>query len=125
MKTRFKSLIKTFAPIFLMLMTMFVFGFGCNTSKPTPDPLAGFHPYYKILDQSIVSDYQNYTRTLSPEEKKYLGPSPVSSFEDDTGQHAIMIKIGLDGTVWEHILIYDKDDKRVKTIKYSPGGYRS
>jgi hypothetical protein len=104
---------------------MFLCGFGCSSSKPTPDPLAGFHAAFKILDQSIVNDYQNYIKNLSPEEKQNLGPYPASFFENGTGQHAVKITIGLNGTVWRHILIYDKDDKRIKTIKYASGGYRS
>jgi hypothetical protein len=125
MKTQFKNLINNFTPVFLMFMTMFLFGFGCNTSKPTPEPLAGFHAASKNPDQTIVDDYQNYIQTLSPEEKKYLGPSPVSYFEDETGQHAAVSTIGLNGTWWRHVLIYDKDNKRIKTIKYASGNYRS
>ena len=40
-------------------------------------------------------------------------------------QHAVDIEIGINGTSWKHILIYDKNDKRVKLIKYSPGTYQS
>ena len=125
MKKQLKDSINKFALTFLMLMSTFIMGCGCNTSKPTADPLAEFHPCFKILDQSIVNDYQNYIQTLSPEERKNLGPSPVSSFEDGAGQHAVQIKIGINGTVWLHVLIYDKENKRIKTTKYSIGHYAS
>jgi hypothetical protein len=46
-------------------------------------------------------------------------------FEDGTGQHAVEIRIGLDATNWRHILIYDKNDNRIKTIKYADGHYAS
>jgi hypothetical protein len=108
-----------------VLLVAFVWVIGCAAPKPTSDPLAGFHAASKGLDQLIVNDYQGYMENLSPEEKKYLGPYPASFFEDGTGQHAVRIKIGLNGTVWLHVLIYDKDNKRIKVIKYSPGGYRS
>jgi hypothetical protein len=100
---------------------------SCSAPKPTPDPLTGFHAASKKLDQALIDDYQNYMqKNLSPEEKQNLGPyPPVDFFEDDTGQHAVKIKIGLNGTVWEHILIYDKNDNRIKTIKYASGNYRS
>ena len=105
---------------------MFLCGFGCSSSKPTSDPLAGFHAASKKLDQTIVNDYQNYMQNLSPEEKQNFGPyPPVDFFEDGTGQHAVQIKIGLNGTVWLHDLIYDKDNKRIKTIKYAAGHYAS
>ena len=111
--------------IFCFLLAMFLCGFGCSSSKLTPDPLAGFHAASKNPDQIIEKDYQDYIQTLSTEEKKYLGPSPASFFEDGTGQHAIRITIGLNGTVWRHVLIYDKNDKRIKTIKYASGDYHS
>jgi hypothetical protein len=104
---------------------MFLCGFGCSSPKPTPDPLAGFHAFYGKLDQSIVNDCQNYIQNLSPEEKQRLGPYPGSPFEDDTGQHAVDIRIGINGSNWHHVLIYDKDNKRIKTIKYISGHYAS
>ena len=126
MKTCFKNPADNLALIFLMLVTMFIC--GCDTAKLTPDPLAGFHAGdFRDLNsnKAITDDYNAYIQTLSPEEKYYLGPSPIGFFEDGMGQHAIKIEIGINGTSWVHVLIYDKDNKRIKTIKYSPGGYRS
>jgi hypothetical protein len=111
--------------LFLAMAAMLVLGFGCNTSKPTPDPLAGFHAAYGKVDQSIVNDYQNYIQTLSPEEKKYLGPYPGKFFEDGTGRHAVQIEVDLQPNAWYHVLIYDKDDKRIKTVKYVDHQFRS
>lgn len=125
MKTKIKNSINKLALVVLMLMSTFILGCGCNTSKPTPDPLAGFHSASKKLDQSIINDYQNYIQNLSSEEKQNLGPYPASFFEDGTGQHAVRIEIGINGTSWEHVLIYDKNNKRIKTIKYSTGHYAS
>src|SRR5258706_3984378 len=124
MKTQFKNPVKNFAPIFLMLIAMFFFGFGCNTSKPTPDPLAGFHwcSLTKLdSNKAISDDCQDYIQKLSPVENRSL-PSP-SYFEDRTGQHAVEIIIGINGRWWRHVLIYDKDNKRIKTIKYATGYY--
>ena len=112
--------------IFSFLLVMFLCGFGCSSSKPAPDPLAGFHvSSLGNLDsnKAITDDYKDYIQKLSPEERKFIGYTEY--FEDGTGQHAVKITIGLNGTVWEHVLIYDKDNKRIKTIKYSNGGYRS
>jgi hypothetical protein len=97
-----------------------VWAVGCAT----PNPLAGWKPASANPDQAIVNDYQNYIQKLPPEERKYAGGA-IEIFEDGTGQHAIMIPIGLNGTVWRHVLIYDKDDKRIKTIKYASGNYGS
>jgi hypothetical protein len=122
MKTQFKNLANNLVLFFLALMTMFICGCGCNTSKPIPNPLASFHPASQNPNQIIEKDYQDYIQTLSPEERQ--SPS-VHFFEDGTGQHAVDIIIGMNGRWWRHILIYDKADKRIKTIKYKTGYYAS
>jgi hypothetical protein len=101
---------------------MFLCGFGCSSSKPTPDPLAGFHvSSLGNLDNNkeITDDYKAYIKTLSPEEQKFATLDDY--FEDGTGQHAVLITVGLNFTNWRHVLIYDKDNKRIKTIKYISG----
>jgi hypothetical protein len=103
----------------LALCAMIFSGCSCSAPKPTPDPLAGFHAASKNPNQTIENDYQNYIHTLSPDEQKYL--AYVECFEDGTGQYAVKITIGLNGTNWRHVLIYDKDNKRIKTIKYISG----
>ena len=106
------------------MLAFFVFGFGCNTSKPTPDPLAEWQKIYTHdPDPAIVKDYQDYIQSLSSKEKKYA--TYDDEFEDGTGRHAVLITIGLNGTNWRHILIYDKDNKRIKTIKYVSGNSAS
>ena len=75
------------------------------------------------LDPVIAEDCQNYIQKLSQEEKNSVQVSGY--FKDGTGQHAVQIEIALDGTWWEHVPIYDKNNKRVRTIKYVAGHYRS
>jgi len=106
------------------LLATFLCGFGCSSPKPTPDPLAGWQKAYgEEPNQIIEKDYQDYIHTLSPDEQKYARVSGY--YKDGTGQHAVQIEIPLNGTWWFHVLIYDKDNKRIKTIKYSSGGYSS
>jgi hypothetical protein len=104
---------------FWILLGAFIWAAGCAT----PNPLANWRRASANPNQTIVNDYQNYIQKLPAEERKYAGP--IECFEDGTGQYAILIYIGLNGTVWQHVLIYDKENKRIKTIKYSSGGYRS
>jgi hypothetical protein len=101
-----------------MLMAMFVLGFGCVTN-----PLEGWH--FSNLDPNkvIAADYLDYIQKLPSSERKYA--YYAHSFEDGTGKYAVQIEIPLNGTWWEHVLIYDKDNKRIKTIKYSNGHYAS
>jgi hypothetical protein len=105
----------------LALCAMIFSGCSCSTTKT--DPLAGWQKDYGTLDQPIVNDYQNYIQNLSSKEKKHMGPTDF--FKDGTGQYAVTIIVGINGRYWRHILIYDKDDKRIKTIKYKTGYYQS
>ena len=91
------------------------------------DPLAGFHAGDdRTLDanKAITEDYKDYIQKLSPKETRYLGP--VFYFEDGAGQHAVRIESDIDGKdCWYHILFYDKDNRRVKVVKYFYGRYQS
>ena len=110
----------------LALCAMIFSGCSCSAPKPQPDPLTGFHMAdLQHLDdnKTITADYKAYIQTLSPDEQKRAGP--ILYYEDGTGQHAVDIEIGINGTSWKHVLIYDKDNKRVKAVKYSSGSYRS
>jgi hypothetical protein len=107
-----------------ILLVAFVWITGCATR---PDPLAGWKPIfgrdYESVDLAIRDDYRAYFQKLPPEEKNNVGP--IELFESATGQHALKTEIPLNGTWWIYVLIYDKDNQRIKTIRYSPGGYRS
>jgi hypothetical protein len=92
---------------------------GCTTTNP----LAGWKPYFHEPDQKVTSDYQGYIQKLPPEERQFAGM--IQYYEDGMGHIAIEIQVPLNGRCWEHILIYDKDNNRVKTIKYMSGHYRS
>lgn len=110
----------------LALCAIMVSGCSCSAPKPQPDPLAGWQVSdLKNLhdNKAITDDYKAYIQTLSLDEQKYAGP--INFYEDGSGQHAVEIRIGLDGTEWRHVLIYDKDNKRIKTIKYEAGHYYS
>lgn len=123
MKQTNKSSINCFK-IFLVLLAALAFGSGCAAPKPAPNPLAGWKvAFNKEPDQTITKDYQEYIQDLPAGERIYARVSQY--LEDGTGRHAIVIEIALNGTWWNHILIYDENDKRVKVIKYSPGGYQS
>ena len=97
------------------------FAFGCYPSKPTPDPLEGFYvtatmdpDSYKAIDE----DSKNYIQTLSPKEKDMAGRE---FFEDDNGRHAVKITYTLNDRNWVHVLIYDKNNHRIKAVKYVSG----
>jgi hypothetical protein len=121
MKTQFKNSIKNFAPIFLVLVTMFLFGFGCKT----PDPLAAwtFKPYQNLnshnnhLEQVIVDDYEGFIKQNSLDVVSEI----YGLHEDGKGQYAVDFDVGAGHDVIHYILFYDKDGKRIKVEKYLAG----
>jgi hypothetical protein len=124
MKTQARHFISRFGLAFLVLFAAIFWVAGCATR--TPEVLAGFHfSSLKNLDSSkaITDDFQDYLQKLSPEERKYAGPHEY--FEDGTGQHAIRIETDQYNERWYHVLIYDKENKRIKVIKYCEGRIQS
>jgi hypothetical protein len=114
-----------FTPCVLLMASMCVV--GCTSLTHHSDPLAGWHWTFSQdpakLDRTIVDDYQDYIQQLPARERKHVGD--IFFFEDGTGQHAVRISILLNGTEWAHILIYDKDGKRIRASKHRAGRYRS
>ena len=107
---------------FCIFLTAIFWVVGCAT--PTPDPLAGWKPdFSRQTDQAIINDYQDYIRKLPAKKEQFI--ISTEYFEDGMGQHAIAIQTGENGSVWKHVLIYDKNGKRKKVIRYKNGGYRS
>ncbi len=93
MKTNILNSINKLGLVFLMLMSLFILGCRCSAPKPAPNPLVGFyHADEANLDKNkaITDDYKSYLQTLSPDEKKYVGP--ILFFEDGMGQHAVRIE---------------------------------
>lgn len=125
MKSRLESIGRYFKTI-VLLLTMFMLECGCVTSKPTPDPLAGwrFSSLNNLHSNKAVSDdYQDYIQKHLAKNGSFVGS--VDFFEDGTGQHAVLIKMGVNGTWWDHVLIYDKANKRINVLIHKNGGYRS
>jgi hypothetical protein len=128
MTARITNCVSRFELFFLVLFASLFLAAGCATPKPAPNPLAGWNGVStrgsKKLDQAIVSDYQEYIQKLRSK-NYFIDENNIWFYEDATGQHAIRISIPLNGTEWEYLLIYDKDGKRIKIIKYISGYYRS
>ena len=125
MKARMKNSISYF--LFAVALSAMLIS-GCNNSapKPTPDPLAGWHYYDRTkVSELITDDYQDYIKKLPPKQKGYTGD--ISFFEDSTGQHAVSIQIfeGNQNASWQHVRIYDKDNKRINVIRYGYIKYQS
>jgi len=111
---------------YILLTTLLVWTVGCAGFARHSDPLAGWNLIYSNqIPKSISNDYQDYIQKLPAGVRYYVQGYNIRFFEDSAGQHAAKISIPLNGTWREHILIYNKDDKRINVIKYSDGEYRS
>jgi len=81
------------------------------------DPTAGWKfTGWRSTNEVITADYQDYIQKLPSKIKDSAFFEGI--LEDGTGQHAAKIRLYSDGTVWVHVLIYDRSDRRIKVIKY-------
>lgn len=124
MKMPIEKFIKSICVVFIVLSAALFWETGCATR--TPNPLAGWQ--FSRLDNfdsipEIAEDYHSYINNLPRKERTNIGP--IQFFEDNTGQHAVRMEIALNGTDWAYVLIYNKENKRVKVIKYVAGHYSS
>ncbi len=126
----------SFTAVALALCVTIIFGCGCSSSKPVPDPLAGwtFKPFpgweippYRYntnhLDKAVIDDYQKFIsdRRLNP-----FG-AITGFYEDGTGRHAVDFQAFPPGenATWNYVLIYDKENRRARTIRYNHIEYQS
>jgi hypothetical protein len=77
------------------------------------------------LDKAIKDDYKNY---LQKHEPFYFVNGPAFSdgptfYEDGTGQHAVRIEVGSNGSYTVYIFIYDDHNVRKKIMRFADGGY--
>ena len=78
------------------------------------------------VSADIWADYKSYVASLSPEERREAFETRTRLLEDGTGRHAIEIGIpvsaGVSGVFWwDHVLVYDTNNKRIETLKYKRG----
>ena len=133
-------------PSFILLVAAFVFVAGCES---TTNPLAaGWKSVAPIGckggEMSATIDTLPGYKAISDDVQVFVNKLPirkdpfgfgdrrycywiqaVTLFEDSTGQHAVKIEIPLDGTYQNYVLIYDKSNARIKTIRFASGHYAS
>ena len=120
-----KTPIKRFWPIGLLLSATLVWTVGCADLFPHSDPLAGWQRYsVDYIDKEIIKDYEAFIQTLPREERIQLDKYAPHPYENGKGSHAIRFDVGIReffvDRIWYYVLIYDKENKRVKVIRY-PG----
>jgi hypothetical protein len=133
---------------FFLALAVFALVAGCES---TTDPLAaGWKSVtpigYKVGEMSAdISPIPGYP-TISDDVQKFVNQLPVDHladyagggtrrwcywifgvtlFEDGTGQHAVKIEINRVNHDENYVLIYNKSNIRIKTIRFSSGHYAS
>jgi len=125
----------------VILLSLLVFGFGCIIIRPGENPLLGWKMVGSTIwaawdspeEQnpghfpiSIIDDYKDFLKHIPRTLKKTPPPIfQVCYFDDENQQHAIEITIPENGIWWKYVLIYNKDNKRIRTVKYASGRYMS
>ena len=101
-------------------------GFGCNTSQPATNPLAGWQKAYNEEPSKIIDEDLNaFITQRSPE--GYRPVEVIGYYKNNAGQHALNLELFEyhKNSSWHYVLVYDKDDKRIKVIKYDFRKYQS
>jgi uncharacterized protein YceK len=94
------------------------------TFKPFPGwetPPYGYNTNH--LAQAIIDDYQGFIK----EKRLFLSGAITGFYEDGTGQHAVQFAAFPPGenATWQYVFIYDKENKRIKRIRYNYRRYMS
>ena len=135
-------------PVLLLGIPLAVIGLsGCEMFASHTNPLADWKQMAPVgcIDgemsaevstipgySQISDDVQTYVNQLPVDQGPTWDPSPrrwcywledMAFYEDGTGQHAVGFTILHDGTSWGYVLIYDKNNKRIKTGRYVIGHY--
>lgn len=133
MKTQTKTNIEYFALIFVGCLAAIICISGCVAPKQKSDPLAGWNPVgdisYRVnpegsflgsdpCSQTIIDDVKRFIHTFPPAQRG-AGAGPFQLYEDGTGQHAVGFEVFVGPyTSYRYALFYNKEDKRVKVVKY-------
>ena len=118
--------------VFYFLLTVTVCLTGCFTPMDSPvevfyshtNPVEGWKNLQFAKDPNpspaIDKDYHDF---INKSVRGFI--LDTNYLEDGKGQHAITIQAGRDDTYWTYVLIYDRNDKRIKVKKYISGHYMS
>lgn len=98
---------------------------GCT---PHSDAMAGWKELGAFSEegvpQTIKRDALAYFSTLPDEERESIEYDwAVRYWEGENGQHAAVLEAPHDGEYWSIALIYDRDNHRLRVLKYSTGSF--
>jgi hypothetical protein len=115
---------------FFLLLALLVLAGGCaTTGRDTLEGWKDLGSAYVLkgcpFGQTIKDDYQSFNQRLSPYERRSVDDIWIEFYEGTDRRRAVKITTlgkGIIGEIWwNHILIYDSDNKRIKMIRYKSG----
>jgi hypothetical protein len=105
--------------VWLMLAAL-TFGCASRRTNPLKEWTLRYDQTAALLNRKAIDvDYHSYIDHLSAKEKDYIGA--IELFENGNGLTAIRIDTHVTKAIRTHVLIYDSENKRIKTIKYVRG----
>ena len=95
------------------------------TFRPFDEYAPPFDRHHYQLDKAIIDDYQQFIADKNFRYPSMYLPRPLTGYYDDerTGQRAVTFSVDRKGTGWTYVLIYDRQNKRIKAIRYVSGYY--
>ncbi len=105
-------------------------GTAACTRVPHTDPLAEWKRLGSItvapVPEVIKQDARAYFQTMPAHDRREAtNDYAVDCRTDGGGQYAVVLYSPEDGEHWNYALIYDRDGRRLKVLKYSTGSYHS
>ena len=98
---------------------------GCKNGEMTAEisPIPGYKvisdDVQKFVNKLPVDHFSDCTRRWC------YWIEDMRFYEDGTGRHAVSFQIPHNGTSWGYVLIYDKNNERLKAVRYVQGHYMS
>ena len=104
--------------------------YGCASILLHINPLKDWTPVAMLADASIPAtirqDAMTYIQQLPKSARNSAQmESNLEYWEDGAGQRAVVLNSSCDGQRWQYALIYNRNNQRVKVLRYSVGGYSS
>ena len=84
-----------------------------------PAALKGWKETKDLPADTVVTDYNDYVEKLPKAERP--GVADVKYYVDDDGRNAVAVLVNVGDTQWTHLLVYDKQHKRVEMTKFAAG----
>ncbi len=92
---------------------------NAEPASAVPAELKGWQTTAGLPDKAVITDYNDYINELPQDERVKV--ADVRYFNDGAGRNAVAIAVNGKDVPWTHVLIYDKQNKRLSVSKQAQG----